>query len=497
MADHDRNDRPGRRQQSSDRPRRGQQSPQRPEPEPDRARRVVYELLREVSEQDAYANLVLPSLLNSRHLSGRDAAFATELGYGTLRAQGTLDAVLAACVDRELSDIEPAVLDLLRLGAYQVLRTRIPPHAAVGTTVELARATRNGRAAGFVNAVLRRVTRSDWDGWVEELSAGLPPLDQLALQTAHPRWIAAAFAEALADGRPVENGSVENGSAENELAEALQADDARPVTHLVAWPGEITVAELVSECDGAPGPYSPYAVRMASGDPASVAAVRARHAAVQDEGSQLCAIALTEAPLEGSDAAWLDLCSGPGGKSALLAAIGASRGARLTANELHPHRAELVRKATVSWPVEIRVGDARTLHDGSDLGGPAEGFDRVLLDAPCSGLGALRRRPEARWRREPSDIHELAPLQGQLLDAALRLVRPGGVIAYVTCSPHRGETVEVVEAALERHPDQVEVLDARAAFAGVDQLGDGPFVQLWPHRQGTDAMFCALLRRRS
>ncbi|WP_371364968.1 RsmB/NOP family class I SAM-dependent RNA methyltransferase [Jatrophihabitans sp. GAS493] len=498
---------PPRRSGQRRRPQHTQQlTPQRAapgtdHPEPDRARRVVFELLREVAELDAYANLVLPRLLSARHISGRDAAFATELGYGTLRAQGTLDAILSACVDRELSDIEPAVLDLLRLGAYQVLRTRIPPHAAVGTTVELARATRNGRASGFVNAVLRRVTRNDWDGWVDQLSAGLPALDRISLQTAHPRWIADAFADALAHPagsaeEPAGN-AAETELGETELAEALQADDARPQTHLVAWPGQISVAELVAEADGEPGPYSPYAVRMSGGDPASVAAIRARHAAVQDEGSQLCAIALTEAPLDGPDVAWLDLCSGPGGKTALLAAIGAPRGVRLTANELHPHRAELVAKATISWPVQIQVGDARQLRGAADLNGPAAGFDRVLLDAPCSGLGALRRRPEARWRREPSDILELAPLQGQLLDSALRLVRPGGVVAYVTCSPHRGETVQVIEAALQRHPGTFDVLDARPSFPGVDQLGTGPFVQLWPHRHGTDAMFCALLRRRS
>jgi 16S rRNA (cytosine967-C5)-methyltransferase len=186
-------------------------------------------------------------------------------------------------------------------------------------------------------------------------------------------------------------------------------------------------------------------------------------------------------PLAGPDGHWLDLCAGPGGKAALLAALAAERGATLTANELRPHRAELVRRVTEPWSVEVHVGDART------FAGRAGGYDRVLLDAPCTGLGALRRRPEARWRRRPEDVGELVALQRELLDAALRLTRPGGVAAYVTCSPHPAETVEIVAGR--------DLLDVRPAFPGVDQLGDGPTVQLWPHRHGTDAMFCAVVRR--
>jgi 16S rRNA (cytosine967-C5)-methyltransferase len=427
---------------------------------------VAYDLLRLVSAQDAYANLVLSSLIDGRGLSGRDAGLATELGYGTLRAAGTLDEILAACLDRPLTEVQPAVLDLLRLGAYQALRTRIPPHAAVATTVDLARATGNGRAAGFLNAVLRRVAAADWRAWTDRLGEGGAPLRRLALRTAHPEWIAAAFAAAL-------------GGDLAETEAALAADDVRPQTHLVAWPGRIDRDELLAASGGAAGPYSPYAVRLAGGDPAALDAIRERRAGVQDEGSQLCALALAAAPLDGRDERWLDLCAGPGGKTALLAALAAGRGARVTANELHPHRAELVRNITAPWQVAVLLGDAREL---APIDG---GYDRVLLDAPCTGLGALRRRPESRWRRTPADVAPLAALQRELLAAALRLVRPGGVVAYVTCSPHPAETTEVVAGH--------DLADARAAFPGVDGLGEGPAVQLWPHRHGTDAMFCALL----
>ena len=432
----------------------------------DPARRAAYDLLRAVREQGAYANLALPAILTDAGLSGRDAALATELGYGTVRAAGALDEIVDASVDRP--DVDPAVRDLLRLGAYQVLRTRIPVHAAVATTVDLARATGNGRASGFVNAVLRRVTARTWDGWVDALTADAPPLRRLALRTAHPEWIAQAFAQSLGDDLA-------------ETERALRADDERPQTHLVAWPGRAERGELLAAVDGEAGPYSPYAVRTSGGDPASLAAVRERRAGVQDEGSQLCALALVAAPVDGRDERWLDLCAGPGGKAALLAALAAQRGAQLTANELRPHRAELVRKVTAHWGTDVIESDARSL---PEIEG---GYDRILLDAPCSGLGALRRRPESRWRRDPSDVVALAELQRDLLAAALRLARPGGVVAYVTCSPHLSETRDIVAGH--------SLIDAREAFAGVDALGEGPTVQLWPHRHGTDAMFCALIRR--
>jgi 16S rRNA (cytosine967-C5)-methyltransferase len=209
---------------------------------------------------------------------------------------------------------------------------------------------------------------------------------------------------------------------------------------------------------------------------------------VQDEGSQLCALALAELPLTGPDERWLDLCAGPGGKAALLAALAAGRGARLTANELHPHRAELVARATEGWDVEIVVGDSRTRQPDE------RGFDRVLLDAPCTGLGALRRRPESRWRRSPADLADLVTLQAELLAAALRLVRTGGLVGYATCSPHLQETRQQIERLLSGNPS-VELVDARPAFAQVPGTDRSPMVQLWPHRQGTDAMFFAALRR--
>ncbi|MGH3621119.1 MAG: RsmB/NOP family class I SAM-dependent RNA methyltransferase, partial [Sciscionella sp.] len=444
----------------------------------DAARQAALDTLRAVSERDAYANLVLPNLLRQRRLSGQDAALATELAYGTCRARGLLDAVIAECVDRDLAKVDDALLDMLRLGTYQLLRTRVPSHAAVSSTVDLARAVSGPHTAGFVNAVLRKVAQDDQPGWLAKLAPdpSADPVGHQALANAHPRWVAQAFATSL-------------GSTGDELAAALRADDERPTVHLLAKPGEITADELAAITGGDPAPYSPYGVRLdvGAGDPGELEPVRERLAAVQDEGSQLCALALSKAALSGTDSSWLELCAGPGGKAALLGALVGLSGGMLDAVEPAPHRAKLVRQSCEG--LAVRVHEV----DGRDPGLAEASYDRVLVDAPCTGLGALRRRPEARWRRQPGDVASLAKLQRELLLSALRLARPGGVVAYVVCSPHLSETIGVVDDVLRR--GGATQLDVREYFPGVPDLGDGPSVQLWPHRHGTDAMFCALLRR--
>jgi 16S rRNA (cytosine967-C5)-methyltransferase len=434
---------------------------------------------RAVTERDAYANLVLPGLLRERGITGRDAALATELVYGSLRAAGTYDAVLAACLDRPPAELDPPVLDVLRLGAHQVLGTRIPPHAAVDTTVSLARATVGEGPAKLVNAVMRRLTAHDLDGWIDQIApaGSSDPLERLALRHAHPPWVVRAFLDALDGDRA-------------QLEAALAADNDRPQVTLVARPGRADVAELKA-AGARPARWSHVGATLSEGDPAGISAVREHRAAVQDEGSQLVALALAAAQLEGPDRRWLDMCSGPGGKAALLAGLATDRGAALLAVERQPHRARMVENALRgdAGGHRVVVADSAEPLPGEDP------FDRVLLDAPCTGLGALRRRPEARWRRSPADIPALRTLQVALLRAALAAVRPGGLVAYVTCSPHLAETTTVVSDVRRRRAD-VERVDARPLLPGVPALGDGPDVQLWPHRHGTDAMYLALLRRR-
>ncbi|WP_408895472.1 RsmB/NOP family class I SAM-dependent RNA methyltransferase [Nocardioides sp. R1-1] len=446
--------------------------PRRPRTDP--ARAAALEVLRAVRVEDGYTNLVLPAVLAERGLTGRDAAFVTELAAGTVRRQGTYDAVLAACIDRPLRKVEAKVLDALRLGAHQLLGMRVPAHAAISTTVDLVRARVSPGAAGFANAVLRRVAARDLGGWLAEVAppASSDPHGHLAIAHSHPRWVVEELAAAV---------------GEAEIGPLLEADNVPPRVTLVARPGRVTRDEL----PGTPTPYSPYGVVLDGGDPAAVPAVADGRAGVQDEGSQLVALALASAPVEGRDERWVDLCAGPGGKASLLAALAAERGAAVTGVELHHHRARLVARAAAGRGLAGVVQADATRAPFVD-----SSADRILLDAPCTGLGALRRRPEARWRRTPADLDELVALQRRLLAEAVRVLRPGGALLYATCSPVRAETAEVVAATLAAH-DGVRLDDVRPHLPAVPEAA-GPLdgtVQLWPHRHGTDAMFLALLRR--
>lgn len=444
--------------------------------EPDTARLAALEVLTAVREQDAYTNLVLPAVLRRHGLTGRDAGLVTELVSGTVRRQGTYDAVLAACLDRPLKKLDPTLLDVLRLGTHQLLATRVPSHAAISTSVDLARSAVGPRVSGLANAVLRRVAERDLDGWLAEVA---PPRDRGsdrhdAVVHSHPAWVVAELRRAV---------------GAEEVQALLAADNEPPRVTLVARPGLAGRDELPGE----PTPFSPYGVVLEGGDPGAVPAVAQGRAGVQDEGSQLVALALAGAGLEGRDETWLDLCAGPGGKSALLAGLAAQRDTALVAVERQHHRAGLVARNLAPLPGRHEVLTA----DGTRPPLRPVSVDRVLVDAPCTGLGALRRRPEARWRRSRDDVRGLVPLQRRLLGSALDVVRPGGLVLYATCSPVLTETSGVVSKVLEQR-DDVELLDLGPVLPQVPDAA-GPLagtLQLWPHRHGTDAMFLALLRRR-
>lgn len=455
----------------------------------DRARDAALELLRQVDEDDAYANLALAGILAARRLTGRDAAFATELAYGTLRWQGLYDAILDSAVRGDPARVDPAMRRVLRMGAHQLLSMRVPAHAAVSSSVALARGSGHAASArtGFANAVLRAVAARDLSAWADHLGIAGADTASLSVRWSHPGWIVRAFGDALGDRRV-------------ELADLLSADNdpARPT--LVARPGRMSPEDLRALDGVEEGRWSPLAGILAGGAPESLPVVRSGAAGVQDEGSQLVSLALARATVSSSERRWLDVCAGPGGKSAVLAGLAAldpQGAAELVAIEVHAHRAALVRQALVSpGDVDRQTGeptvicaDARTRPWGAWL------FDRVMVDAPCTGIGALRRRPEARWRRTPADLVALGPVQRDLLRAGMSAVAPGGVLAYVTCSPHLAETQAVIADVLS-DANTYELEDARSLLAEVPDCGDGPYVQLWPHRHGTDAMFLALIRRR-
>lgn len=466
---------------SGDRPeRRRPKRPAAPTTRIARSRLVAFDVLEAVRDGEAYANLLLPVRIRRAGLDRDDAAFATELTYGTLRMQGYYDRVIALAAGRDVERIDPPVLDVLRLGAHQLLATRVPTHAAVNEQVGLARKVAPA-ASGFVNAVLRGISRTSAEEWRERVAAEARDEDgRLAAVTSHPEWIVRAFRAAL-----------EHEGRGEELEALLEADDVAPRVNLAVLPGLGVDPGALPGAE--PDAFSP--IGWTAHDPIAAAERSGGRIRVQDEGSQLAALALSRARAIEPGERWLDLCAGPGGKAAVLAAEAVAGDAELIANEAVPARAELVRSALagVTAEVEVRVGDGRAIDAG-------DGFDRILLDAPCTGLGALRRRPEARWRKRPADVAELTKLQGELLDAAIGALKPGGILAYVTCSPHTAETFGSLGAALERHAGAVERLDTRAVVQGLsrhplDLAGAPETVQLWPHRHGTDAMFIALVRR--
>lgn len=463
------------------------------------ARMVAYDVLRDVDEREAYANLALPSRIREAKLDSRDAGLATELVAGTLRGRGRYDRIIELASGRDISAVDERTRNVLRLGVHQLLSMRTAAHAAVNESVELQRRVANVSGAGFVNGVLREVGRADAAEWDRRITDSARNRDEAqALRTAHPTWIVRAFRDGLrAEGRL------------DELEDLLRADNVAPQVSLVLLPDsgiDVDTAEAIGAEQGLTvGGPSPMGLQLEAGDPAkliSLLAVPEGTLRVQDQGSQVAALVLSRARPIVAGERWLDLCAGPGGKTAVLGAEARLGGATLRANEVAPHRAELVRRAStaVSDVTAVVTHDGRSPDAYGDQPGAApELFERILVDAPCSGLGALRRRPEARWRKQPSDLPELTTLQGELLDAAVAHLAPGGVLAYVTCSPHLAETRVVVNSALKRHPEICELnateVVQSVVRAPLDLAGDSLSVQLWPHRHGTDAMFIALLTR--
>jgi 16S rRNA (cytosine967-C5)-methyltransferase len=401
----------------------------------------------------AYANLVLPRLLARSRLGPAERAAATDLVYGSLRLRAALDFALRPLSRQPLERLEPLVLRGLRLGAYELLFAGTAAHAAVAETVgAVARAGHRGQA-GYVNAVLRRLAASP-PAWPDPAT---DPAGWATTRGSHPAWV---VEEALARLGPAE------------LVALVEADNARPEVTLRATPGRATRDGLLAELAAAgvaarPSPLSPECLALERGDPAELPAVREGRAVVQDAASALVA------PMVGAGPGDLvaDLAAGPGGKAGHLAALGAT----VLAVEPQPRRARLVAATAHRLGVADRlhtvIGDGRRppLRPGT--------ADAALVDAPCTNLGSLRRRPEARWRHGPDDLPGLVELQLGLLEAAADAVRPGGTVCYSVCTWTRAETDEVLAALLARRDD----LRLEAAR------------QLWPHRDGADGMFLARL----
>jgi 16S rRNA (cytosine967-C5)-methyltransferase len=450
-------------------------------PRPDPARVLAFDLITQVNREGAYANIRLPQLLGKTDLPLREKAFATELSYGTLRMQGKYDFAIAKKIDRPFEEIDAKIIDLLRLGCHQVYYMRVPTHAAVSETVELARKVVGESKASYVNAILRTLTR-DEDVFSEiEDSEAFDLISKLAIKHSHPKWIISSYFDALKDWEKVE--------------ELLAFNNIPASAHLVAWTGKSTRENLLVT-GGSSLPFTSHGI-VAATQPNDYPDIRNRNAGVQDFGSQLVAEIFLNTgslapvgPLKKSES-WLDLCAGPGGKAALLfnALVNLDPEIDFLANEPASHRAELVarvipRKYIASF-------------DGRDSKAIGKNFDRILVDAPCTGLGALRRRPEARWRKSPGDLKELVALQRDLLESGYQMLNPDGILAYSTCSPHLMETKAQVLDLLHRHPD-LEILPVDRFHSVPDgSLQSDGTLQLWSHEHNSDSMFLALFHKKS
>ncbi len=436
-------------------------------PNPEDSRLLAFELISQVNQEGAFANIRLPELLAKSKMSLADKAFTTELAYGTLRMQGRHDHFIKKYIDRDFLDLDPKITDLLRMGVHQLTLMRVADHAAVSETVEVARKVAGESKASYVNAVLRKIAAmpKEFDDF-----NSLPIAEKLSINHSHPVWIINAFYDQLKDWDEVER--------------LLISNNTPAFPDVVAWPGKSTVAELIHlGATGIPGFDNGVNINTI---PILFEPIIQRKAGVQDRGSQLVVenfLATFEPGLS-----WFDMCAGPGGKAAYLynSLTDKDASAKFLANEPMPHRAELVKRVVNNNQV---VSFDATISENF-----GQKFDRILVDAPCTGLGALRRRPEARWRKSFADLKELIPLQRNLMKSAYELLAPNGIIAYVTCSPLLAETKGQVIDFLSEHPDmKIHSMDQNG-FHKEGIQNDGS-VQLWTHRDGSDSMFMVLLRK--
>lgn len=443
------------------------------------ARRLAFRALRRVHRDGAWASAAVDHELRAASLDGRDRAFATNLAFSTLRWEGTLDWALSQVVRRPLGQVEPDVLDVLRLGAWQVLYGQVPDRAAVSTAVDTARAELPERTAGFANGVLRALARQRGDlAWPDS-----DTVEGRALALGYPRWVVEQADRRF--GASSRAGSIDAVDAADATAGAADAELAAgnrpaPVTVRAADP-ELASAQLAAA--GATvtrGSYAPDAVHVVGLLPSELMARFGDRLVIQDEAAMVVARALDASVASGATV--LDVCAAPGGKATHLAQLGKT----VIAADRHAGRSQLI----AALAARIGVSPSIVVADGAAPPWSPETFDGVLVDAPCTGLGVVRRRPELRWRREHADIASLAAVQSRLLAASADLVAPGGAMLYSVCTWTHAETVDVVVRFLRARPDF-----ALAPVPEIDSVAPGPGVQLGTAEHGTDGMYLAVLRR--
>ncbi len=452
---------------------------------PTQSRLLAVRVLERVERLRAFADLALNQALAQSNLPAADRAMATEIVYGTLRWRARIDWVLQQAVDRPLADLEPLVVTALRAGAYQLLfMDRVPVNAAVDEAVRCVRALHAERATGLVNAVLRRIAR-DHEKW-KPPSLEDDPIAHLRDALSLPQWLAERL--------------VSDWGADEAAAFAEACNHPPPLTvrvNAARTTRDAMLPRLVERHpDAAPCVRAPFGVVLArKGDPRRDPAFVAGDFTVQDEASQLVIEMVGAEP----DDHVLDVCAAPGTKATGIAERLGPAG-RVLALDRHPERLKLVGRDcrrlglsslhTIARDATRPLGDLPSTRD-TERDASEQPFDRVLVDAPCSGIGSLRRNPDARWRIEPDDPGRLATIQGRILDQAIGVLRPGGALVYSTCTVLEEENEAVVEAFLERHPDcrlavPSELPDTVRPW--VDERGQ---LHTLPHRHDADGFFAA------
>lgn len=412
----------------------------------------------------------MPKVLGNQDLSDADRGLIQELSYGSLRWRAQYDAFIDQfTVGKTLS---AQLRFSLQLGMHQLFRMRVPPHAAIHETVEIVKEIEN-RAAGLANAVLRNADRKGFDALLADSLRGKSEIDSLAIEYSHPVWVVQALKQALElDGKA------------DELEALLESNNETPVVNLAAITEH--AAQYLDDLGLDRGEASPIGFLM-HGNPEPL--LETPGVRVQDQGSQLVALALLG--VGDKTGRWLDMCSGPGGKSAILQAGIAPHGGVLDCMEPVSQRAEMVRRA---------LNSESETHIIVDYGQNSKknSYEAVLLDSPCSGLGSVRRKPESRWRKQPSQLPDLTNMQAELLQAGIDALKPGGYLLYSTCSPLIPETNTQIRIALGKNPG-VELIDAKTVIRSLSpelELNESrKTVQLWTHEHATDAMFIAILRK--
>ncbi|TFE31844.1 16S rRNA (cytosine(967)-C(5))-methyltransferase RsmB [Cohnella luojiensis] len=453
---------------------------------PQGAREVAMNVLHNVETKGAYSGLELNQALQSSDLSRPDAALATELVYGTIKRMNTIDYDLKDRVKGWPGKVEPWVRSLLRMSYYQLRwLTRVPAHAAVDEAVRIAKKRGHAGIGGLVNGVLRGLLR---EGFEAAIPDGLPAAERISLAHSHPLWL-------------VERWIAEYGEATTE--QICAANNEHPhasarVNRLRASRDSVVAGMTDAGMEAIPSPVTQDGIiAMKAGNLVHSDWYKQGFISVQDESSML--VAAVADPKPGMQV--LDCCAAPGGKTAHLAEIMRNEG-KIIANDVHPHKEALIKQQTERLgltSVETMVGDALELQERIE----AESCDVVLLDAPCSGLGVIRRKPEIKWNKFADDITSLSHLQSRLLSKVQSLVKPGGVLVYSTCTIAAEENEDTISRFLAEHPEYS--LDAKwpeevlAPLRDAGKLPEGfsGMLQLLPHMFGSDGFFIARLRKQS